>query len=131
MRFNDDSTTSTDDSVTVKSTPVSRQTRARSWLSVWPIFFMVWVAVCSMGVNWSSEVIYLRVSDTILHLTTNDAINSYQHQLRHAKKAITCDIQQKGEFDRPEVLSWESQQAAGCRVYAPPHKSRNTLEVYY
>jgi hypothetical protein len=29
--------------------------------------------------------------------------------------------QQKGEFDRQGVLSWESQQAAGCRVYAPPH----------
>ena len=41
MRFNDDGTTPTEDRVTVKSAPVSRQPLGRSWLTVWPIFFMV------------------------------------------------------------------------------------------
>ena len=45
MRFYGDGTTSADNSGTVKSTPVSRQPLERSWLTVWPIFFMVWVAV--------------------------------------------------------------------------------------
>jgi hypothetical protein len=45
MRFYGDGTSSADNSGTVKSTPVSRQPLERSWLTVWPIFFMVWVAV--------------------------------------------------------------------------------------
>jgi len=45
MRFNDDGTTPTDDSVTVKSAPVSRQPLERSWLTVWQFCFMVWAAV--------------------------------------------------------------------------------------
>jgi hypothetical protein len=56
----------------------------------------------SMGVNWSSEAIYLRVDHIIIYLTTNDAIVTYQHLRRHAKEAITCDKQQKGGIGRPE-----------------------------
>ena len=100
MRFYGDGTTSADNSGTVKSTPVSRQPLERSWLTVWPIFFHGLGR--SMGVNWSSEAIFLRVDHIIIYLTTNDAIVTYQHLRRHAKEAITCDKQQKGGIGRPE-----------------------------
>ena len=100
----DDGTTPTEDSVNVKSTPIYRQPLERSWLTVWQIFFMVWVAVWAL-IGQERSPRYLRVNHTITYLTNNNTINSYQHQRgRHAKEASTCNKQQKGGIDRPEAL---------------------------
>ena len=89
MRFNDDSTTSTDDSVTVKSTPVSRQTRARSWLTVWPIFFMVWVAVwASIGQVRSSTFESVTPSYTSQLTMQSTHINTNEDMQRKPLRAI-------------------------------------------
>ena len=89
MRFNDDSTTSTDDSVTVKSTPVSRQTRARSWLTVWPIFFMVWVAVwASIGQVRSSTFGSVTPSYTSQLTMQSTHINTNEDMQRKPLRAI-------------------------------------------
>jgi hypothetical protein len=100
----DDGTTPTKDSVNVKSTPIYRQPLERSWLTVWQIFFMVWVAVWAL-IGQERSPRYLRVNHTITYLTNNNTINSYQQQRgRHAKEASTCNKQQKGGIDRPEAL---------------------------
>ena len=122
MRFNDDGTTPTDNSVTVKSTPVSRQPLERSWLTVWPIFFMVWVAVWALIGQVRSPTFGSTTPSHTSYLTANNTINSYQHQQgRHAKEASTCDKQQKGGIDRPEALFWAIQQVVVYRVYTLPH----------
>jgi hypothetical protein len=89
MRFYGGGTTSADNSGTVKSTLVNGVANFFHGLGR------------SMGVNWSSEAIYLRV-DHIIIFTTNNAIVTYQHLRRHAKEAITCDKHQKGGIGRPE-----------------------------
>jgi hypothetical protein len=71
---------------------------------VWPIFFMVWVAVWAL-IGQVRSPTFGSTTPTPSHLTTNNTINSCQHQRgRHAKEASTCDKQKKGGIDRPEAL---------------------------
>ena len=101
MRFNDDGTTPTDDSATAKSGPASRQPLERSWLTVWPILFMVWVAVwASIGQVRSSTLGSVTPSYTSqlsmqsTHINTNEdmqrkhtrAINNRKEELRGRRR---------------------------------------------
>jgi hypothetical protein len=89
MRFNDDGTTPTDDSVTVKSAPVSRQLLKRSWLTVWPIFFMVWVAVWApIGQVRSSTFGSVTPSYTSQLTTQSTHINTNEDMQRKPLRAI-------------------------------------------
>ena len=89
MRFYGDGTTSADNSGTVKSTPVSRQPLERSWLTVWPIFFMVWVAVwASIGQVRRSTFGSITSSYTSQQTMQLSHTNTYEDMQKKPLRAI-------------------------------------------
>ena len=64
-----------------------------------------------MGVNWSSEAIYLRVDHIIIYLTTNDAIVTYQTYEDMQKKPL------RAINNRKEILEGQRDNLGRCNKW--------------